>query len=442
MGSVVFCFQVHQPFRLRKYSVFDADPFYFDDQRNAEICRKVATKCYLPTTRRVLDLVRRHEGRFRVAYSLTGVVLEQFEAYVPEVIETFHELAATGCCEFLGETYHHSLASLYSRQEFLEQIEAHTRKIQSLFGQTPTTFRNTELIYDNALAHEVAGIVDASGNPRFFGMLCEGTDKHLAGRSPGVVYRPPVAGAAPNGAANNGAPGRPLAGRDGRAFGLLLKNYHLSDDIAFRFSAKGWQHWPLTAIKYAAWVQNALRDGPLVNLFMDYETFGEHQWEETGIFDFLDQLPGEVLRSGAGFATPSEALKTNAASAIFDVPEPTSWADTERDVSAWRGNPMQSSSLDEVFRLERAVKDAVGRAADPEEGRRLLSDWRRLTTSDHYYYMSTKGANDGAVHQYFSPYESPYDSYINYMNVLDNVRSRLARTGASLDDRVPALAGR
>jgi len=423
MGSVVFCFQVHQPFRLRKYSVFDADPFYFDDQRNAEICRKVASKCYLPATRRIIDLVRRHEGRFRVSFSLTGVVLEQFEAYAPDVIDTFRDLAATGCCEFLGETYHHSLASLYSPREFREQIEAHTRKIQSLFGQTPTTFRNTELLYDNLLARDVASITDAAGTPRFAGVLCEGTDRHLAGRSAGLVYRP---------AAATGE--KPLAGRDGRPLGLLLKNYRLSDDIAFRFSAKSWQHWPLTALKFAAWVNNALRDGPLVNLFMDYETFGEHQWEETGIFDFLDQLPGEVLRTGHAFATPGEALRTNAAEQVLDVPEPTSWADSERDVSAWRGNPMQSAALDAVFKLESAVKQAVARTSDPEEARRLLSDWRRLTTSDHFYYMSTKGANDGAVHQYFSPYESPYDSYINFVNVLDNLRQRLSRMGAKIDE--------
>jgi len=427
MASVVFYFQVHQPNRLRRYSVFDDDPFYFDDRHNAEVLSKVADKCYRPATRLILDLARRHEGRFRVSYSLTGVVLDQLQQWAPDVIDLFKELADTGCCEFLAETYHHSLSFLYSREEFREQIDLHTQKIQDLFGQTPRVFRNTELIYNNDLAHFIASMKTESGEPRFDGVLCEGVDNVLGYRSPNYLYSPP------------GIQWR----QDQSPFGLLLKNYRLSDDIAFRFSNRDWSEWPLSAEKFATWVNQINGDGYLCNLFMDYETFGEHQWADTGVFEFLDALPEKIFDVNPGhnhFNTPSEAIAQFQPVGQYDVPNMISWADTERDLSAWLGNPMQSSALDELYRLERPIKDRLARAqsavtdaptaSDPiasdeiEAARHLLNDWRKLTTSDHFYYMCTKYFSDGDVHKYFNPYESPYDAYINFMNILDNIRTR------------------
>jgi len=419
MTSVCFYFQVHQPHRLRRYSVFDADPFYFEDAKNAEICRKVADKCYRPATQLMLDLVRKNKGNFRISYAITGTVLDQLERWSPDVIGIFQELAKTGCCEFLGETYFHSLSYLYSKSEFDEQVEMHTRRIQSLFGQTPTVFRNTELIYNNDLAWHVSQMKGPDGRPRWLGQICEGVDRHLGFRSPNFLYQPP---------------GKPV-GRDGRPFGLLLKNYRLSDDIAFRFSNRGWTEWPLSADKFAGWVDAINGDGFLCNLFMDYETFGEHQWADTGIFQFLAALPEKVFDANAGhnhFVTPSMALTEFAPVGEYDVHDFTSWADTERDLTAWRGNAMQTNALEETYKLERPIKDRLRRAevaGDAEEIAavgHLLNDWRKLTTSDHFYYMCTKYFADGDVHKYFNPYDSPYDSYINFMNVLDNLRTRLA----------------
>ena len=392
MASVCFYFQVHQPFRLRRYSVFDTDRHYFDDHKNAEIARKVAIKCYLPANRMLLDTIRLHEGRFRIAYSITGVALEQFQSAAPEVMDTFHQLNDTGCVEFLDETYHHSLSFLYSREEFRTQVELHRKRIKELFAQEPRVFRNTELIYNNDLAHFVSHM-------GYDAIITEGADHILGYRSPNYVYRPPHA----------------------PKLKLLLKNYRLSDDIAFRFSNKGWEQWPLTAEKFARWVNQINGNGFLCNLFMDYETFGEHQWADTGIFDFMRHLPAEVLKHpDNNFMTPSQVCDAYEPVGEIDVPHMISWADTERDLSAWLGNAMQSNALHELYKLEGALRE--------KGDEQLLDDWRRLTTSDHFYYMCTKYWADGDVHKYFSPYESPYDSYINFMNVLDNVQTRLRET--------------
>ena len=391
MVSVCFYFQVHQPFRLRRYSVFDTSHDYFDDHKNAEICRKVADKCYRPTTKLILDLVRRHEGRFRVSYALTGVLIDQLRQWAPDVLDLFVQLAQTGACEFVGETYYHSLSFLYSRDEFRAQVEKHDRLVRDLFGQTPRTFRNTELIYSNDLGHFIANLGQHKA------VICEGVDRLLGYRSPDYLYRPPTTD----------------------KIVLLLKNYKLSDDIAFRFSNRGWAEWPLTAEKFAAWVNNINGNGYVCNLFMDYETFGEHQWAETGIFQFLDVLPEKIFDVNPGqneFLTPGQTWQKYQPVGEYDVPYMISWADTERDLSAWLGNAMQSNALHEMYKLE----DAVKQTGDE----RLLEDWRKLTTSDHYYYMCTKYFADGDVHKYFNPYESPYDSYINFMNVLDSIRSR------------------
>ena len=390
MASVCFYFQVHQPFRLRRYSVFDTDRNYFDEFKNTEICRKVAERCYLPANQVLLDAIRTHEGRFRIAYSMSGVAIEQLQLHAPEVIDSFHELNSTGCVEFLAETYYHSLAFLYSREEFRAQVEKHRRLMKKLFNQEPRVFRNTELIYNNDLAHFISHM-------GYDGILAEGADQILGARTPNFVYRPPHA----------------------PRMKLLLKNYRLSDDIAFRFSNRAWEQWPLTAEKFARWVNQINGNGFLCNLFMDYETFGEHQWAETGIFDFLKHLPGEIMRASHDnhFLTPSQVIDTYEPAGEIDVPHMISWADTERDLSAWLGNAMQSNALHELFKLEGALKEKGDET--------LLADWRRITTSDHFYYMCTKYWSDGDVHKYFSPYESPYDSYINFMNVLDNIQTRL-----------------
>lgn len=409
MPAVVLYFQVHQPHRLRRYSVFDGGIDYFDEARNAEICRKVADKCYRPATRLLLDLVRKHQGAFRISFSISGTALDQLQVNAPDVIQAFRELAASGSCELLGETYFHSLASLYSRDEFLEQVDLHTRRMEELFAATPTMFRNTELIYSNELGAFLERMKTPAHEPRFKGCLCEGAARSLAGRTPNEVF----------------ALGSVGAGN--RPFAVLPKNHTLSDDVAFRFSNRDWAQWPLTAEKFARWIDES--GGRVCNLFMDYETFGEHQWVDTGIFEFLSQLPERVLARGKGsFLTPSQAADLGPRD-VLDVPTPTSWADSEQDLSAWRGNAMQANALDEIFALEKAVKERfVGtspESAARQEAWQLLSDWRRLTTSDHFYYMSTKQMSDGAVHAYFSPYESPYDAYINFMNVVGNLKSRL-----------------
>jgi alpha-amylase len=371
--------------------VFDSDPNYFDDYKNAEICRKVSSRCYLPANRLMLELIKLYGKAFSVSYSITGVAIDQFQKWSPEVIDSFRALVDTGQVEILAETYYHSLAFLYSRDEFRQQVEAHTEKIVETFGVRPRVFRNTELIYNNDLAHFIQGM-------GFTGILAEGADHILGYRSPNFLYRP--------------------VGTDRIA--LCLKNYRLSDDIAFRFSDRNWAEWPLKADKFATWVDAVNGNGFLVNLFMDYETFGEHQWADSGIFDFMYHLPEFVLKHpDNNFMTLSRAVQTYAPVAELDIPHMISWADMERDLSAWLGNAMQSNALHELYRLEEAVK-ATGDL-------QLLHDWRRLQTSDHFYYMCTKWFADGDVHKYFNPYESPYDSYINFMNALDNVRTRVRR---------------
>jgi alpha-amylase len=340
----------------------------------------------------LLDMIRRFDGRFKIAYSITGVLLEQLQEYSPEVMSTFDALAETGCVEFLAETYYHSLSFLYSRDEFLEQVNKHTETIHSLFGQKPRVFRNTELIYNN----DLACLVESLG--QFDAIMTEGADHILGFRSPNFVYRP----------------------KGCEKLKLLLKNYSLSDDIAFRFSNRGWSEWPLTAGKFAQWISNVNGNGYVVNLFMDYETLGEHQWEDTGIFEFMRHLPEQILKHPHNdFKTPSEVAESYEPVGTIDVPHLISWADTERDLSAWLGNAMQSNAIHELYRLEKKIKH-VG-------DDRIIADWRRLQVSDHFYYMCTKYFADGDVHKYFNPYNSPYDSYINFMNVLDNLHTRCSK---------------
>lgn len=392
MPSVCFYFQVHQPYRVGRYSYFDASRSqnYFDVAKNAQVARKVADKCYLPTNDLMLELIERYNGQFKIAYSISGVALEQFKEYTPEVLASFQRLVNTGCVELIGETYYHSLAGVFDEQEFVEQVEKHRDTLNDLFGVTPTVFRNTELIYDD----RVGRLINQMG---YRGAIAEGCDDILGWRSPNFLYH--------------------VAGYPETK--LLLKNYRLSDDIAFRFSNQGWEEWPLTSEKFASWVHQVSGNGDVVNLFMDYETFGEHQWESTGIFNFMRHLPEAVLRhSDWGFKTPSECVAAYPARDEAVFYRTTSWADIDRDLTAWRGNRMQEGALARAFGLRDRVL-AIGDDA-------IVHEWRKLLTSDHFYYMCTKWAADGDVHAYFSPFDSPYEAFINYMNTLRGFEARLA----------------
>ncbi|MFW5705094.1 MAG: glycoside hydrolase family 57 protein [Nanoarchaeota archaeon] len=402
MVGVCFYFQVHQPERLRKYRIFDigSKNDYFDDERNKEIMLRVANKCYLPMNKLLLDLINKYGKKFKVAFSISGIAIEQFEKYAPKVLESFQELAKTGCVEFLSETYYHSLCFLYSKEEFREQVELHRKTIKKYFGCEPKIFRNTELVYSNDLAREVEKM-------GYSGVLAEGWDNILGWRSANHLYSPK---------------------ESKKKIALFMKNYSLSDDIAFRFSEQNWEHYPLTAEKYSSWIGKAAEKGEIVNLFMDYETFGEHQEKQTGIFDFYKELVGVLLKDGYEFVTPSSALAKFPIRDEIDVPFYVSWADRERDLSAWLSNRMQQEAMHEIYQLEELVKKI--------EDRRLLDDWRKLTCSDHFYYMSTKMGNDGAVHWYFNPYKSPYDGYVYFMNALNDiiVRIKLKSCGKKMPD--------
>ncbi len=391
MSAICFYFQVHQPYRLRHYTVFELghNHFYEDDKANQEILAKVARKCYLPMNKVLLDLIRKHDGKFKISFSLSGVVMDQYAAWAPEVLHSFQELVKTGCVEILSETYAHSLAALYSPEDFTQQVQMHTEMVEKYFGVKPQVFRNTELIYSNRIAKMVEDL-------GYKAILAEGADHVLGWRSPNMVYQP----------------------ANCLDLKLLLKNYQLSDDIAFRFSNRGWPEFPLTAEKFTHWMHTAGLQGEIINLFMDYETFGEHQWEETGIFEFMKVLPSKILANpNFKFITPTEAAESIAPMARLDVQHEISWADVERDLTAWLGNDMQRDAIEAVYRLEERVRIT--------ENQDLLRTWRRLQTSDHFYYMCTKWFSDGDVHKYFNPYGSPYDAYINYMNVLADFEQNL-----------------
>lgn len=395
--AIVLYMHVHQPWRVRHYSAFDTgtDHNYWEETahhsgaNNARILRKVAEKSYFPTNAVLYEMLQKHP-EFKISLSITGTFIEQCEKYLPELLSSFRKLIDTGRVEIVGETYYHSLAFFYNRAEFDRQVALHARKIKDIFGVTPTAFRNTELAYNNDLGKWA----DVHG---YKAVLAEGWDNVLDWRSPNFVYRPPAT----------------------NRVKLLLKNYKLSDDMAFRFSNRGWKEWPLTMEKYGQWL-DAEPDSPLVNLFVDYETFGEHQWADTGIFDFLKQLPHEWLaRPDHTFMTVTEAAESFESKDFVDMPHTVTWADTERDLSAWLGNRMQQESQNYIYSLESSVMES----GDID----LIGDWRRLTTSDHPYYMSTKYWNDGDVHAYFSPYSSPYDAFLYYMNALRDVRFRLMK---------------
>jgi alpha-amylase len=396
--SIVLYLHVHQPYRLRHYTVFDTAEKhdYFNEQgdkltNNAAILHKVAEKSYLPTNARLLKLLEQHP-EFKLSMSISGTIIEQMQSWAPEALESFKHLTDTGRVEIVGETYHHSLAFFYSRAEFELQVDMHKRKVQEVFGQTPTAFRNTELAYNNDLAYWA----DRAG---YKAILAEGWDPILGWRSPNHVYRPTYT----------------------NQIKLLLNNYRLSDDIAFRFGNRDWPGWPLTADKFAHWMSED-QEATNFDLFMDYETFGEHQWEDTGVFDFLEHLPGEWLKTeGHSFMTVSEAADSFDAVDQVDMPQTVTWADTERDLTAWLGNPLQITAIQCLYDLQ----DRIIHSGDLQ----LIEDWRKLQTSDHFYYMCTKWFSDGDVHAYFSPYDTPYEAYINFMNAFHDLQYRLGEKG-------------
>jgi len=385
--SICLYFQVHQPTRLRLYRFFDIgkDSHYYDDFANRTILKRIAQKCYLPMNELLLEAIKESKGAFKVAFSITGSALEQFDRYAPEVIDSFRRLAETGSVEFLGETYYHSLASLISPAEFKHQVEKHKAAIEQYFGVTPVSFRNTELVYSDAIG-------DAVYELGYKTMLTEGARHIMGWRSPNYLYT------------NDIQP----------KLKLLLRNYQLSDDIAFRFSDRGWEDWPLTTEKFLEWMKSGVADGgDIVNLFMDYETFGEHQSAQSGIFDFMRALPRTVLADGTfEFVTPARAARKHKAVDSLSVPEAISWADEERDVTAWLGNELQNDAFSKLYGLT----EKLSILNDPV----LWSDFGHLQESDHLYYMCTKFFSDGEVHKYFNPYDTPYEAFINYMNVLSD----------------------
>ena len=394
--GIVLYLHVHQPLRVRQYSVFDTatqhdyytEHSYDTDRNNEKVMRKVADKSYRPMIALLEKLLHQHSD-FHLSLSITGTFIEQAQQWVPDVIEGFKRLVDTGRVEIVAETYYHSLAFFYSRSEFESQVRAHQSKIKEVFDVDTQVFRNTELAYND----ELAAWADKAG---FKGILAEGWDPILEWRSPNHVYRP-------KGTEN---------------IALLLKNYHLSDDLAFRFSDKDWSQWPLNADTYNEWANASIADQPLVNLFMDFETFGEHQWADTGIFDFFDSFVGKWLSNPDNtFYTVSGAIDAFEPVGEISMPSTVTWADSERDLTAWLGNDMQQEALRHVYSME----DDILRTGDLE----LISDWRKLQTSDHVYYMCTKWFSDGDVHAYFSPYESPYDAFLYFINVVRDIRWRL-----------------
>lgn len=390
MTSLCMYFQLHQPFRVRQFWPDDRTGFfrYFDETGNREIFKKVAKKCYRPTNRVLLEALDEHGKDFKFSLSTTGTLLEQCELWEPEVLDDFREMAKSGKVEFLDETCYHSLASLFEdKTEFIEEIKEHRQLMSELLGVKPRIFRNTELLYNNSIGEIAAEL-------GYKAILTEGADHMLGWRSPNFLYR----------AKGSGIP-------------ILLRNYKLSDDIGYRFSARWWDEYPLTAEKWAGWA-SGIRDDT-VNIFMDYETFGEHQWKETGIFEFLRNLPGEVLKTHLSFDTPSELIKKYRPIAELDIGDfsTISWADMERDTSAWLGNDMQRRCFDEMKLLEPYVKQT----GDAE----LLRIWKHLLTSDHYYYICTKWLGDGDVHSYFSVHPSPFDAAVNFMAVLMDFKAKV-----------------
>jgi alpha-amylase len=394
MTAVVFYFQVHQPNRLNRFRFDDVGNGreYFDDGLNRLIVERVAERCYLPMNAVIAEAIADTGGRFRCSFAITGTLLTQLERWAPAALDSFVALSRTGAVEFVCETGYHSLASVGDHHEFTAQVEEQRKRLKELFGLAPTSFRNTELILDNAIAKRVEDM-------GFACQLGEGVDRLLEWRSPRRVYR----------------------AKGCKRLKLLLRDYLFSDDIAFRFSNRQWPEYPLMADRYAEWLHRAAPEDTFVGLFMDYETFGEHQNVDTGILDFMKHLPRHVLADERfEFRTPAEVAAANEPVAELDIPLTLSWADKERDLTAWLENDMQKEAHARLYALLPKAREAAD-AGHPE----ILATWRKLSTSDHVYYMSTKWHSDGDVHEYFTPYDSPHDSFILFMHVLDDLAVRI-----------------
>ena len=390
---------MHQPWRLKVYRFFNIgkDHNYLDDFTNRAIMQKVARQCYLPMNALLLKLIKENKGAFKCSFSITGSAVEQFRAYAPEVLDSFRALAETGCVEFLAETYSHSLAALSSKEDFVEQVKLHTKMIKEEFGKKPVAFRNTELIYSDQIGEMVSSL-------GFKTILAEGARHVMGWKSPNYIYTNAIE----------------------NSLRVLLRNYKLSDDIAFRFSNQGWDQYPLTAEKFAQWISD--ENGDVINLFMDYETFGEHQKATTGIFDFMKALPKAMLKHGEiNFATVSEAAKASQPVGVLHCPHVMSWADEERDVTAWLGNELQNEAFSKLYALKDRVKALKNADFDYV--------WNFMQTSDHFYYMATKWLSDGDVHSYFNPYGSSYEAFINYMNVLSDFEIEVEKAHAAKKSR-------
>lgn len=388
MKTICLYFQIHQPFRLKRYRFFNIgyDHYYYDDFANEDIMQRIAERSFVPANRMMLELLQQYKGKFKVAFSISGTALEQLEIYSPEVIDGFKELAKTGGVEFLAETYSHSLASLIDPVEFEIQVKAHSRKIENLFGQKPKVFRNTELIYSD----EIADIVDKMG---FRGVITEGAKHILGWKSPNYLYQsitnPRVK--------------------------LLLRNSKFSNDISYRFANYNWNEYPLTADKFINWLGATPDNEQLINLFMNYEVLGNLHNKSTGIFEFFKALPVVAMQRGISFSTPSDVLNTLKPVDSISVTEPISWSGEESDLTAWQGNIMQEECLQELYKISERVRMT--------ESRRIKQDWSYLQTSDHFFYMSTKILGDGPSP--FSPYPSPYEAFNNYMNILSDFIERV-----------------
>jgi alpha-amylase len=403
--AICLYFQVHQPFRLKRYRFFDLghDHYYYDDFTNESILRKVAEKCYLPANNIILDLIAKHKSKFKITFSLSGMVIDQCRLYAPEVLDSFKKLAETGMVEFLAETHSHSLASLNNKAEFIRQVREHSDILKEYLGVEPTSFRNTELIYSDTIGSWVAEM-------GFKSILTEGAKHVLGWKSPNYLY------------CNSVNP----------RLKVLLRNFVLSDDIAFRFSNRSWNEWPLTTDKYASWLNKIAPKSELVNIFIDYETFGEHNSKETGIFDFLSQLPGAILKKTPfKFMTPSEVAENLQPVSSISIPFPISWADEERDITAWLGNELQNAAFEKLYNLEEKVRNCNYEL--------IKKDWTYLQASDHFYYMCTKFFSDGTIHAYFNPYETPYDAFMNYMNILSDFEIRINRMCPATEEQIEIL---
>lgn len=391
MNNICLYFQVHQPMRLKRYRFFNLgnDHYYYDDYLNESVFNRVALNSYLPVNQILLKIIKEYGCRFKICFSISGLALEQCKLYEPEVLESFQELAKTGCVEFLAETYSHSLVALRDNDEFEKQVNEHAGLIHNLFGQKPTAFRGTELIYSD----DIGKLVYEMG---YSTVLTEGAKHVLGWKSPNYLY------------CNSIEPKQKV----------LLRNFELSDDLSFRFANKDWAEYPLTAKKYVDWIGDSLGYGETVNLFMDYETFGEHQAKESGIMEFLEEFPKEVFTStNFEFSLPSELSEKLQPISAVHVPIPISWADEERDLTAWLGNEMQQNAFEKLYALSDKIKQC--------KNEELLANWKYLQASDHFYYMSTKVLSDGEVHAYFNPFDSPYDAYVNYMNILSDFSIQL-----------------